>query len=122
MIGWSLALAAMTFLAPRPSAVSADQVRLADAVVIGRFAERGDDHLQIERVLSGDLAAGDVVTVLNLTRAPLLAEGGDFVVPLTHFRQDYVVTLLDGQRDPPLIYRATPETIDQVKRVLREHR
>jgi hypothetical protein len=117
---WSLALAGMAFLTANPPAISRDQLRRSDAVVTARLDKARPDRIRIERVLSGGLTADDVVTVLNLPEQSAFAAGELCVIPLSHFRRDYKVTMLEGQRAPPLIYRATPETMGAVKQILRE--
>lgn len=117
---WSLALAGMALLTANPPTISRDQFLRADAVVTARLDEARPDRIRIESVLSGGLTADDVVTVLNLPEQSGLAAGESCIVPLSHFRRDYKVTTLEGQRDPPLIYRATPETMGVVRQILRE--
>lgn len=120
---WSLALAAMWLLTANPLLVSRDQVLQSDAVVTARLDGAGRGRLRIESVLSGNLAQDDVVTVLNLPPHPELEAGRACVVPLQRFRRDYQVTVLEGQRSPPLpplVYPATPEAIREVNRILRE--
>lgn len=123
---WSVGLAALALLTANPPAISREQILRADAVVVARperAAQRNGsrlDRLHVERVLSGGLSKDDVITVLNLPKNSPLATGVSCVVPLTHFRRDYEVTMLAGQPDPPLIYRATPETMEIVNQYLRE--
>jgi hypothetical protein len=117
---WMLALAAMALLTSNPPLISRDQLLQADAVVVGRIAEGSRDRIRIERVLTGDFSPDDVVTVLNWGDIASLPTGPPYLIPLTHVRQDYVVTVLAGQRSQPLIYGAEPETIGEVKRLLGE--
>lgn len=117
---WSLALAAMALFTANPLAVSRDQILRADAVITARRDKDRPDRLRIERVLSGGLTADDLVVVHNLPEDSPLAIGESCVVPLSHFRRDYVVTTLETQRAPPLIYHASPETIAEIRQILRE--
>lgn len=117
---WMLALAAMALLTSNPPLISRDQLLQADAVVVGSVADGSRDRVRIERVLTGEVSPDDVVTVLNWGDVARLPAGPPYLIPLTHFRQDYIVTVLDGQRSPPLIYGAEPETIGEVKRILGE--
>lgn len=123
---WSVALAAMALLTANPPAISRAQILRADAVVIARSERPARSHvarpdrLRVERVLSGGLSKDDLISVLNLPQNSPLANGASCVIPLTHFRRDYEVTTLAGQRDPPLIYRATPETMEIINQYLRE--
>lgn len=110
----------MALLTANPPPISRDQLLRADAIVMARLDKGRSDRIRVERVLSGGLSADDVVTVLNLPENSELTSNAICVLPLTHFRRDYVVTTLEGQRVPPLIYRATPETIGEVKLILRE--
>jgi hypothetical protein len=117
---WVLALAVMAITTSNPTMISHDQLLKSDAVVIGRLAGETRDRLRIEQVLKGDLAAEDEVTVVNWSDVAALPAGPEYLVPLTRFRQNYIVTILKEQRASPLIYRATPETIGEVKRILDE--
>lgn len=110
----------MALLTANPPAISRAQILRADAIVTARIDEARPDRLHVERVIFGGLSPDDVVTVHNLPERSELSAGGICVVPLTHFRRDYLVTTLEGQRASPLIYRATPETIGEVKQLLRE--
>jgi hypothetical protein len=117
---WMLALAAMALLTSNPPLISRDQLLQSDAVVVGRIEKGSRDRIRIERVLTGDFLPDDVVTVLNWGDVASLPTGPPYLIPLTHVRQHYVVTVLDGQRSPPLIYGAEAETIGEVKRLLGE--
>ena len=112
----------MTLLTANPSTVSREQVQRSDAVVLGRLVAAGRDEIRIERVLRGDLALDEVVTVLNRGDVTELAADRSYLFPLTRFRQDYVVTTLKGQHASPLIYPAAPETIVTAVEFLRDAR
>jgi hypothetical protein len=103
-----------------PRLVSRDQVLASDAVVIGRLSRLPDDRVKIERVFLGDLTEGDEIRVANLPEVSGLAEGAAYLMPLAAFRNDFVVTTLEGQKVPPMVYQPTPETVDQVKAILRD--
>lgn len=115
---WFFGLAAMAWFTANPEALSQDQLRYADEIVLGRRVAEGRDRLKIERVLSGKLTPETEVTVLNLNDVPKMSVGVTYLVPLTYFRQDYRVTTLEKQQAPPLIYPATPRMIDDAKHVL----
>ncbi|MSR59065.1 MAG: hypothetical protein EXS05_15715 [Planctomycetaceae bacterium] len=117
---WTAWLAVMGMLTANPTAVSSAQVGRADAVVIARLIDPAHNRLRIERALSGKLAAGDVVTVLNFSDIPNVSGEQSYLVPLSFFRDDYLVTVLEGQHAPPLIYPAIPETIEKAKGFVRE--
>ncbi|MFN0052040.1 MAG: hypothetical protein ACKV0T_07610 [Planctomycetales bacterium] len=116
---WTITLAVMGWTTANPLALSIDQIRQADAVVVGRLAEGTPPRLHIEQVLSGPLQVDDEPPVLNLPEASGIDAEGSYVVPLSRYRQGFRITLLDGQMAPPLVYRATPETLDRVRRLLK---
>jgi hypothetical protein len=116
---WVLALGALALLTANPVAISREQLEQADAVVLARMVE-GQPRIRVERVLGGNLAPEDVVTVLNLDDVPGISPAKSYVIPLTRFRQDYAITMLRAQRPPPLIYPAGPETIGRARDILRE--
>lgn len=115
---WILALALMTVLTSNPALLSHDQLLRSDAVVIGHPVAGAPDRLRIERVLAGDLTPDDEITIVNWGGVAAHPAGPAYLVPLTRVRQNYAVTVLDGQRVAPLIYPAVPETIGEVKQIL----
>jgi hypothetical protein len=120
-VGWSAALFLMDLTTANPRLVSRDQILASDAVIIGRIARPGEAMVKVERVFFGDLAEGDELRVVNLSEIPAMADGEGHVLPLSAFRNDFAVTTLDGQKAPPLVYDRSPETIDAVKAILRDH-
>jgi hypothetical protein len=120
-VAWSAALFLMDLSTANPRLVSRDQILAADAVIIGRIARPGEKLVKVERVFLGDLAEGDELRVVNLSEVPAMADGEGHVMPLSAFRNDFAVTTLDGQKAPPLVYDRSPETVDEVKAILREH-
>jgi hypothetical protein len=104
-----------------PRLVSRDQILASDGVIIGRLARPGENLVKVERVFLGNLAEGDELRVVNLAEVPAMADGQAHVLPLSAFRNDFAVTTLDGQKAPPLVYDRSPETIDEVKAILRDH-
>jgi hypothetical protein len=93
----------------------------SDAVIVGRLVRPGDTLVSIERVISGNLAEGDELRIVNLAEVPAMADGRRHAIPVSAYRNDFVVTTLDGQKAPPLVYDASPETIDQIEAILRDH-
>jgi hypothetical protein len=122
VIVWTLGLAALTLFTANPTTIGRDQVMQSDAVVTAQLVEAGRDRVRVEQVLLGEVAAGEVISVLNLLEVPGLSIGMTYLLPLSQFREDYVVTTFAGQQSPPLIYPATPETIAEAKQALRESR
>lgn len=104
-----------------PRLVSRDQVLASQVVVIGRASHPGENRVTVERVFLGDLTEGDELRVVNLAEVPGLTDGRSYLMPLSPYRNDFVVTTLDGQKSAPLVYDATPGNIDQVKAILRDH-
>lgn len=109
--------------ADRP-VVSRDQVLKSDCLVVARLVRPGEDKVRVERVFRGEVESGDTLRVLNLNNPAgrgVLVGAEEYVLPLTRFRGDYVVTTLEGQTVPPLVYRASPDTIEAVKSILRDN-
>jgi hypothetical protein len=117
--GWSLALFLMDVWTTRTRFVSPDQISKAHVVVIARRVGADSDRIKVERVFRGDVAADRELRVLNLADVPDLAVDRSYLFPLSRFRQDYQVTELEGQREAPLVYPASPDVIEQTKAILR---
>jgi hypothetical protein len=115
---WILALALMALLTSNPTVISHDQLLRSDAVVIGHLVDKSRGRLRIEQVLAGKFATDDDVTIDNWSLVAPPPAGPAYLVPLTRFRQNYIVTVLDGQRAAPLIYPALPETIGKARQIL----
>jgi hypothetical protein len=113
-VAWVLVLAGMALTTANPVQVSPAQIRAADAVVTA--TRSGDFQIDVERVWSGDIEKGKA-SVLNLDSATFSA-GTQYVIPLTKFRSGWIITTLHGQRKRPLIYPATPEVHDALRRSL----
>lgn len=121
-IVWIIALAAMAWWTANPPMFSHDQVLKSDAVIIGRRIDASDDRIKVERVLYGAIKPDTEIKVLNLHDVNGLTPETSALLPLSHFRHDYRVTLLEGQQVDPLIYPATPLYIDKVRETLRNAR
>ncbi len=119
-VAWTTTLVVMDVMTARPRIVSQDQILKADAVVIARRRAREGDHVRVERVFRGPVAEGDDLRVLNLADVPGMTGDRDYVLALSRFREDFVVTKLAGQRVPPLVYASSPATIEEVKSILRD--
>lgn len=119
-LAWTLTLAALGWTTANPALVSGAQIDRADAVVVAKLIDPAHNRVQLERTLFGRPAAGDEITVLNLSDARRAEGEGPFLLPLTAFREDYLVTVIEGQRSPPLVYPATPEFIERAKELVRE--
>jgi hypothetical protein len=118
---WSAALLIMDASTSNPRLVSRDQVDASEVIVIGRLSRPAENRVRVERVFRGDLTEGDELRVANLADVPVMADGRSHLMPLSAFRGDFVVTTLEGQKAPPLVYDPSPEMIDQVKAILRDH-
>jgi hypothetical protein len=117
---WSAALFLLDLGSSRPKTVSPDQILKSDLVVIARHGAAAGDRVKIDRVYRGRNEPGTEVRVVNLTDARGLVDDQPFILPLTAFRGDFVVTTLERQQVPPLIYPAIPAVIEQVKSILRD--
>ncbi|MGQ0634929.1 MAG: hypothetical protein ACT4QC_09985 [Planctomycetaceae bacterium] len=115
---WTVALTLMALLTANPVLVSGDQIRRSDDVVIARFDDDDRRRVEVERVLFGDLAPGDTLTVVNLDEVSLRPRAA-CLLPLTRQQGDFAITTLEGQQSSPLLYPAAPQTIDQVREILR---
>lgn len=111
----------MVLLAGNPQPVSHDQILKADLVVVATRVAPANDRVRVERVLHGETAVGDELTVLDATDLAGMAEGRDYVLALSNFHRGYAVTRLGkGQQVPPIIYGATPALIEEVKTICRD--
>lgn len=118
-VAWTIWLAGMGWTTANPALISGAQIDRADAVVIAKVIEPAHNRLRVDRVLSGRLAAEDEITLLNFADVRNADGDGPFLIPLTQFREDYVVTTIEGQRTPPLVYPATPAIIERAKELVR---
>jgi len=116
---WSLVLLVMDATTARPRVISRDQVLSADAVVIARRDSAESDRIHIERVFRGPVAEGDSLRVVNLDEVRGMAADHEYVLALSKDRRDFAVTTLKGQRDVPLVYASSPETVEEIKAILR---
>jgi len=117
--GWSLALSLMDLWTAKARIVSPDQISKAHVVVVARRTGAASDRIRIERVLRGDLSPDRELRVVNLADVPDLSHDRSYLFPLSSFRSDFKVTELEGQRDAPLVYPASPDVIEQAKAILR---
>jgi hypothetical protein len=117
---WAAALFLLDLVTARPRIVSPDQILKSDLVVIARHAAAAGDRVKIDRVYRGRKEPGNEVRVVNLADVRGLVDDQPYILPLTAFRGDFVVTILDRQQVPPLVYPALPEVIQQVKSILRD--
>lgn len=122
--GWSLALLFMDVSTTGGPVVGPGQIVKSDAVVIARLIDGDHDRVEVERVFKGEVAQGTALRIINLAEAPRVVGGKSYIFALTHFRGDYAVTRLDGQRAGTdlLVYPATQSTIEQTKAILRDAR
>ena len=119
---WSLALLLMDLSTANPAVISRDQLQKADAVVVARPAREGGDVATVERVLLGEIEVGDKLTIFDLHEALPPDADEAWIIPLSRFGRDWRVTTLEGQAARPLIYSPTPQTLEQVKDLIRNRR
>src|SRR5262245_18905569 len=117
---WSLALLVMDATTARPRVISRDQVLSADAVVLARRDSAESDRIRVERVFRGSVAEGDSLRVVNLDEVRGMVADQEYVLALSKDRRDFAVTTLKGQRDVPFVYASSPETVEQIKAILRD--
>jgi hypothetical protein len=118
---WSLTLLVMAWQTSNPVVVSPDQLLNSDVVVVARRVAAGDDHVRVERVLHGAVAERDELHVRNLKGVGGMADDQSYLLALSQFQGDYVVTTLAGQRAAPLVYPLSPDTIEAAKSIIRNH-
>lgn len=115
---WSLALFLMDMWTSNPPTVSRDQVLKADVVIAARRVRGAENRVIVERVFRGDATVGDELTVVNLTDVTGIKDDLTYILPLSRFRRSYLLTKLDGQQVPPIVYPVRPATIDEIKSIL----
>jgi hypothetical protein len=121
---WTAGLALLAWRTANPDFVSPDQVRASDVVVEAALAGANLDRVVVKRVFKGQVSTGDELRVLNLREASLPTAGGTWILPLTRFRQDFEVTLLNQQAAatrplPVLVYAANAATRAQAQKLSR---
>jgi hypothetical protein len=121
---WTLILAALAVVSSNPLVVGPDQILRSDTVVVARVIDAEHQRVEVEAVLKGLVREGDKLTILNLSKAPRSASGaywgsgGRWLLPLEHFRHDYIVTTLPKQLSPPIIYEDSRDARDQAWNVI----
>ncbi|RPI91126.1 MAG: hypothetical protein EHM42_00275 [Planctomycetaceae bacterium] len=121
MVGWTCVLAYLALTTANPVVVSPEQIARADSVVAARIDRKGKNLVTVERVFKGGLTAGDAIRVVNLPPAPTVPQTDVWLLPLSRFRQDYQVTVLNDQGEVApvvLVYPADAQAIDQVKKLV----
>lgn len=111
----------MAWQTSNPVVVSPDQLLNSDVVVVARRVAAGDDHVRVERVLYGTVAERGELRVRNLKEVGGMVDDQSYVLALSPFQGDFVVTTLTGQRAAPLVYPMSPDTIEAAKSILRNH-
>lgn len=115
---WWIALITSALFTANPLVISEPQIAQADVVVIAKISDADPDSISIERVLKGKPKQGEA-KVRNLHDVNHHEPGSSYILPLTRFGGEFRVTTLPLQESAPLIYIATPETIDRVKSLVR---
>jgi hypothetical protein len=119
-LAWTTILFVMDLTTARPGIVSHDQILRSDAIVVGRRKGPASDRISVVRVFRGPVEEGDEVRVRNLVDVRDMAADRDYILALSQVREDFVVTKLEGQRAPPLVYASSPANIDEIKSILRD--
>ena len=119
-LAWTTTLLFMDVTSARLQIVSRDQILKSDVVVIARRRAPESDRVRVERVFRGPAGEGDDLRILNLAEVRRIASDRDYVLALSRSRKDFVVTMLAGQRGPPLVYASSPAIIEEVKSILRD--
>ena len=116
---WSAVLAGLDLGTVPPRAISREQLRASQSVLVGRLVAKGGDRIVVERVLRGQANRGDKLLILNLSSVEGLQEGRSYVFALKPFGRDYEVTTLPGQKVSPLVYPADAATLEEIKQWIR---
>jgi hypothetical protein len=116
-VAWWIALGTMAALTANPVVLNREQVLRAPCVVTATVVDDPNSgQLQIKEEWKGDAPKG-TISVPNLS-ATGAKRGGTYLVPLSRTSDGFEVSRTLLPNFPPMIYPATPEAIDQLKRIL----
>lgn len=118
MAGLTLALWGLALWQANPVVLSPQQFERADELVVAHRESTESQHVVVDQVLKGGLEPGARIRVPNLP-PPLPGEGGaGLLLPLSPFRRDFRVTVLNEANPVPLVYPASPAVLAQTRRLL----
>ncbi|HUG93132.1 MAG TPA: hypothetical protein VML55_19985 [Planctomycetaceae bacterium] len=126
---WLLALAGLALFTANPVTLNRYQIETSPIVIAGHVLDGRSGEVAVERVWRGQVP--DRVRVANLADTPA-ARGRTYLMPLLPTAENRFVVTATGRPSvrkdgdevprppdgPPLIYRATPEAIEQLQQIL----
>ncbi|MCY2963344.1 MAG: hypothetical protein NT069_06780 [Planctomycetota bacterium] len=121
MLAVTVFLVILAWKTANPVVISAVQVEVADDVIIGQVMDAGENRIRVTRVFKGAIQEGREIRVFNLPDTALIADQ-EYILALSPVRRDFQVTVLNNRGVAPpevLIYPVTSESIDHVKRLVR---
>lgn len=113
---WAISLACLAVWTANPITLNREQVLRANYVVTARVDDSASGRVTVEREWKRRGINGQI-TIANLPAASP-RNGADYLIPLTARVDDYAVTGLPVPGGAPLIYRATPEALAQLRAIL----
>lgn len=111
---WGLAL-----WKSNPIVLSPSQIERADELVVAHRESPESQHVLVDEVLKGGLQPGARIRVPNLPPPQPGETSGGLLLPLSPFRRDFRVTVLNEANPVVLTYQATPEVMARTRRLLR---
>ena len=118
MAGLTLALWGLALWQSNPVVLSPLQFERADELVVAHRESNESQHVVVDQVLKGGLEPGARIRVPNLP-PPLPEEPRTgLLLPLSPFRRDFRVTVLNEANPVPLVYPASAEVLAQTRRLL----
>lgn len=120
---WGITVVVLWLTTANPAVLSRPQITRADFIITATRPDPDKKILKVEKVWRGHLETAEV-TISNLDKpTPVKMPAGEtFIVPLSRARNGLKITTLREQqeRTPPLVYRATPEAILELQKLLTE--
>lgn len=118
MVGLTLVLWGLALWQSNPVVLSPLQFERADELVVAHRESNESQHVVVDQVLKGGLEPGARIRIPNLP--PPLAEETrtGLLLPLSPFRRDFRVTVLNEANPVPLVYPASAEVLAQTRRLL----
>ena len=118
MAGLTLALWGLALWQSNPVVLSPLQFERADELVVAHRESNESQHVVVDQVLKGGLEPGARIRVPN--HPPPLPEEPrtGLLLPLSPFRRDFRVTVLNEANPVPLVYPASAEVLAQTRRLL----
>ena len=114
---WLLVLGGLALFTANPITLNVEQVRASEYVVTGRVAGEERSVLVVERQWKGAETPAEL-RVGNLSQTAI-RPGRSYLVPLSRTRSSALeVTETDLPENPPLVYPATEDAIEQLTAIL----